>query len=197
MEKLVLKAEIRGENEKNNELRASKIIPWVVYGHSQENKKIKFNNSDLLRTYRVAWENHIVSLELEGKKIDVLFHDVQLDPVTDLFLHIDLLAITAWEKVTTHIPLVFVWNSKAKAEWAIIEESIKELEVKCLPTDLIDNFEVDLSLLEKEWDIIRVSNLNIDSKYEVLTNKDDVIAAATKAKVSETTEEASTEEETK
>lgn len=199
MEKIVLKSLKREAGECVKTLRASKIVPAVVYGHKQESTCIKLNNSDLIRAYRVAWQNHIVELDVDGKKMDVLFHEVQKAPVSWDFLHIDFYAITKGEKVHTHIPLVFVWTSKAKSEeWAIIEELTKQLEVKCLPTDLVDSFEVDLSKLEKTGDNIKVSDLNISSKFEVLSSADEVIAIAAKAKV-EKTEETSTEasEETK
>lgn len=183
MEKLILKWETRKIEESLKELRASKIVPAVVYWHKQEPIKLKMNNSDFLRTFRVAWENHIISLEVEGKKIDVLVHEVQRAPVSGDFLHVDFYAITKGEKVHTHIPLVFVWSSKASSEWAIIEELIKELEVKCLPTDLVDNFEVDLSKLENVWDNIKVADIKVSSKIEVLNHADDVVVVASKAKV--------------
>ncbi len=191
MEKLVLKSEIRSPEENVQHLRASKVIPAVVYWHKQESISLKFNNSDLLRAYRVAGENHVISLEVEGKKIDVLFHETQFHPVTGDFVHVDFYAIVAGEKVQTHIPLSFVWTSKAKIEeGAIIEELIKSLEVKCLPTDLVDSIEVDLSLLEKTGDNIKVSDVKVSSKIEVLNVADDVIAVAAKAKVEKVSDEA-------
>lgn len=182
MEKLVLKIENRTE-ENLKLLRSSKLVPWVVYWHKQEPIKVKFDNSDFLRTFRQAWSNHVVTLDLDGKKIDVLVHEVQREPVSSSFLHVDFYAITKWEKVHTEIPLSFVWSSKAASEWAIIEELIKEVEVKCLPTDLVDNFEVDLSLLAEIWDTIKISDLKVSSKIEILNSQDDVIAVASKPKV--------------
>lgn len=182
MEKLVLKIENRTE-ENLKLLRSSKLVPWVVYWHKQEPIKVKFDNSDFLRTFRQAWSNHVVTLDLDGKKIDVLVHEVQREPVSSAFLHVDFYAITKWEKVHTEIPLSFVWSSKAASEWAIIEELIKEVEVKCLPTDLVDNFEVDLSLLAEIWDTIKISDLKVSSKIEILNSQDDVIAVASKPKV--------------
>lgn len=192
MEKLVLKSEVRTQEENVRDLRASKTIPAVVYGHKQESISIKLNNSELLRVYRVAGENHIISLEVNGKKMDVLIHDAQFHPVTGDFLHVDFLALTAGEKVHTHIPLVFVGTSQAKIEeGAIIEELIKSIEVKCLPKDLVDSIEVDLSKLQKTGDNIKVSDLTIPSKLELVHHTDDVVAVAAKArveKVAETTE---------
>ena len=195
MKKITLKAELRLDTEKPKILRNAKTIPWVVYWYKQKNLKIKIDNSSLLKTYRIAWENHIVSLDLEWKKIDVLFQEVQNNPITWDFLHIDFLAISAWEKVTANIPLIFIWNSKAKTEWAIIEELIKEVEVKCLPKDLVDNFEVDLTLLKEIWDNIKVWDLVVNDKIEILNNKNDVLVVASKFKEVKEEEVSSVNEE--
>lgn len=184
MEKVVLKSQKREAGENVKELRASKVVPAVVYGHKQEAVTIKMGSSDVLRAYRSAGENHIVSLDIDGKKLDVLFHEVQKAPVSGDIIHVDFYAITAWEKVHTHIPLVFVGVSKAKTEeGALVEEVLRQVEVKCFPTDLVDNFEVDLSKLEKTGDNIKVSDLNIPAKFEVLSWADEVVAVAAKAKV--------------
>jgi len=180
MEKLTLKAEQRNKEESLKKIRSSKKIPCVVYGHKQESETLKVDYSDFLRTYRKAWENHIITLELNSKKMNVLIHEVQKNPITWDFIHIDFYTVTAWEKVHTKIPLKFVWNSKAAQEWAIIEELVKELEVKCLPTNLVDNIEVDLSSLKEIWDTIKVSDLNIDKKFDILTPKEEVIVLAWK-----------------
>lgn len=198
MEKLVLKSEVRTQEEDVRALRASKTIPAVVYGHKQEAVSIKLNNSELLRVYRVAGENHVIALEVNGKNVDVLVHDVQFHPVTGDFLHVDFLAITAGEKVHTHIPLSFVGKSKAQSEeGAVLEELIKSLDVKCLATDLVDSIEVDLSKLEKTGDHIKVGDLKISSKIEVLNGADEVIAVAAKSKAEKVEETVEATEEAK
>lgn len=199
MEKLVLNAEIRTSLEKLKDLRASKILPAIVYWHSQEPISIKLDYSEFLKTFRKSWESHIIDLKIWGKELEVLVHSVQKDPVTWDYLHIDFYAITKWESVHTKIHLKFVWNSEAVKEWAILEEHIKELEIKCMPRDLVDSFEVDLSLLKEMWDSIRVSDLGIDSsKYNIITNHGDVIVSAAKpAKVEVKVEENTVVNETK
>lgn len=183
MEKVVLKSQKREAAECVRTMRASRVVPAVVYGHKQAATSVKLGASDVLRAYRVAWENHVVELEVDGKKLDVLFHDVQKAPVSGDIIHVDFYAITKGEKVHTHIPLVFVGASKAKTEeGAIIEELVKQLEVKCLPTDLVDSFEVDLSKLENVGDNIKVSDLKISSKFEVIDAQSEVIVLAAKSK---------------
>jgi large subunit ribosomal protein L25 len=180
MEKLNLVAEVRSTTEKLSEVRAAKNIPAVIYGHNAENMIIKMNNSDFLRTFRKSGESHIISLEVAGKKHDVLVHDIQREPVSGDFLHIDFIFVIKGEKVHTNIPLNFIGESAAVKEGAILDEHLKDIEVKCLPTDLVDAFDVDLSALVNMGDSIRVSDLAIDVKYNVLTKLDDVVVTAAK-----------------
>ncbi len=203
MKKIELTAEIRNTDEKLSDIRANKQVPWVVYGHHQEPISLKVSNSDMIKIINTVWKSHIISLEVGKKKMSVLIHEIQKHPVIWNFTHIDFYAITEWEKLHTHIPLSFVWESEAKKLWAIIEEHIKEIEVKCLSKDLVDNFEVDLSLLKEFNDVIRVSDLNIDTKkFDLITKADDIVVIASEPAVQKieepviaTTEE--TKEETK
>jgi large subunit ribosomal protein L25 len=167
------------KNEKIKELKHSKIVPGVVYWKNQEPISIKMNNSELLKTYRKAWDSTIVNLKVWKKDLEVIFHSIQRFPVSWDFQHIDFYAITRWEKLNTKITLNFIWDSEAKKEWWIIEELTRELEIQCLPKDLVESFDVDLSLLKKIWDSIKVSDLNIDTKkYSILTNIWDIVVMA-------------------
>lgn len=92
MEKLVLKSEKRDALECVRTLRASKVIPAVVYGKNQESTSVKVDNSSLLRVFRVAGTTNTISLELDGKNIDVIVKDFQRHPVTNDFMHVDFYA---------------------------------------------------------------------------------------------------------
>lgn len=193
MENLNLNAQARNTEEKLKDIRAAKMIPAVVYWKNQEPIAIKMDNSEFIKLFRVSGESHIINLNIGKKSIEVLVHDFQKEPVRGDFLHVDFFAITKGEKVHTKIHLTFVGTSKAVKEWAILEEHLKEVDVKVLPKDLVDSFEVDLSKLENIGDVIRVSDLKISSKFDVLTNSDDIVAIASKPAKVETEEVAATE----
>jgi len=191
MEKITLQAEIRNIDGRNKELRAIKKLPAVVYGKNQEAINIVLDYSEFLKTFRKTWESHIINLQVGKKEIEVLVHEIQREPVSGDFIHIDFFAITKGEKLTTNIKLNFVWTSKAVKEGGILEELHKELEVKCLPKDLVDNFEVDLWSLNEIEDTFRISDLKIDfKKYETILPSDEVLVLIGKPKVhsEETTE---------
>lgn len=201
MKKIELTAEIRNTDEKLSAIRKNKQVPWVVYGHHQEPISLKVNNSDMVKIINTVWKSHIISLEVWKKKISVLIQEMQKHPVRWDFTHIDFYAITEWEKLHTHIPLNFVWESEAKKLWAILEEHIKEIEVKCLSKDLVDSIDVDLSSLKEFNDVIRVSDLKIDSsKFDLITKADDIVVIASEPavqKVEEPVVVATTPEEDK
>lgn len=181
MENLSLNATLRSTTEKLKELRASKKLPCVVYGHKTESIAITLDYSEFLKTFRKSWESHIITINIDKKSIDVLVHDIQKAPVSGDFIHIDFYAFTKGEALQTNISLNFIWTSAAVKEGAILDEHLKMVEVKCLPKNLVDTIDVDLSLLKNMGDSLRVSDLNIDSsKLEILTNQDDVVVTASK-----------------
>jgi large subunit ribosomal protein L25 len=116
MENLNLNAEIRTTEEKLSEVRASKMVPAVVYGKHQEPIMLKMDNSDFLRTFRKAGESHIINLKAGKTELEVLVHAIQKEPISGEFLHIDFLALTRGEKVTTKIALNFIGESQAVKE---------------------------------------------------------------------------------
>lgn len=179
MEKFTLTAEKRNKEDRLLDLRNSKMIPSIVYGKTQESTQIKVDYPSFLKLFRRAGTNHIIHLSVESKKMDVLVHDIQKNPVTWDFIHIDFYAITAGQKISVEIPLKFIGESQAKRDGAIIEEHMDVLEVKCSPKDLIDFIEVDMSALAAIGDNIKVSDLNIDtSKYEIESDLESVVISA-------------------
>jgi large subunit ribosomal protein L25 len=152
------------------------------------------NNSDFLRLFRKSGESHIITISVDGKKIDVLVHDIQREPVSGDFLHIDFIIVKKGEAVHTNIALNFINESPALKEGAILEEHLKSIEVKCLPKFLVDGFDVDLSQIKETGDSIRVSDLNLKSDYTILNKADDVVVSASKPKKVIEVEENTTQE---
>ena len=191
MENINLNATIRSTEEKLSEVRASKMVPAVVYGKHQEPIHLKMGNSEFLKTFRKSGESLIINLKAGKDDLEVLVHEIQREPVSGDFLHVDFYAITRGEKVHTKIALKFIWDSLAVKEWAILDEHMKEIEVKVLPKNLVESIEVDLSVLKEMGDSIKLSELNIDlEKFEVLTADDVVVSATKPAKVEEISDEA-------
>lgn len=178
MEKLTLVAASRDTETKLSTIRGNKKVPAVVYGHKITAQAITVGASELLKVFRKSGKTHIVELTLEGKKQDVLIHEVQRAPVSGDFLHVDFFAVSATEKIHVQIPVHLVGVSPAQVQGGLIEQNMHLVEVKCLPKNLVDAFEVDLSKLENLGDIIHVKDLAIDAtKFDILSDLDGSIVS--------------------
>ncbi len=169
------KREILGKQVK--QLRKEGFIPAIVYGHKFKNIPLKINLDNFLGIFREAGESTIIKLEIEGNKTyDVLIHDVLRDPISEKILHIDFYRIKADEAITTEIALILENTSPAvKDLGGILITNLRSIRVKALSKDLPHDIKVDISLLKNFNDHIKVSDLPISGKVEVLTEPKDII----------------------
>ena len=144
-------------------------VPGVIYGKKVASTPIMIDTPDLLRVFREAGFSHIVEVTLEGKKHQAIIHDVDVHPVSGQFLHFDLLAVSATDKLTVNVPIKLTGESQAARDGAIIDHVLEDIEIRCLPADIPEQLTVDISKLEKIGDSIRVSDLPLDpKKHEIL-----------------------------
>lgn len=180
MTTFAISADIRDASEKTSHIRASKKVPGVVYGKTQDPISFTVDSSDFLRLYRKAGESNIIDLKVGKLDLEVLVHQTQKHPVTGEFTHVDFYAITRGEKLSTKITINFIGDAPAVKEGAIIQEIVKEIEVQCLPRNLVDHFDADLSLLKEEGDTVRFEDLGVDAeKFDHQYEADMTIATAT------------------
>lgn len=186
MEKINLKVSLRDKGNLNKARKEGKI-PAVLYGQEKENKNIWVDDVSFKKVFDKAGENTVVEVELEGgKKENVLIYDYQLDALSGRFAHIDFLRVNMKEEVETEIPLVFVGEAPAiKEKGGILVKVLDEVEVKCLPGNIPQEFEVDLSKLVDFEDRITISDLTIPEGVEILDNPDTVVASVSEPRSEE------------
>ncbi len=179
MEKIVLKAKLRNiDQDKAKKVRREGWLPMVVYGQKKENLNVVVDFNDFVKIYRVAGNNTIVELDIEGKdKENVLLVEVDYHPLTDLARHADALRVNMTEKITTSVPISFVGMSKAvKDLGGTFIANISSFDVTCLPIDLPKVIEVDISSLNTFEDMIHVKDIIISDKVKIERELDDVVA---------------------
>jgi len=178
MEKLTLIASARDTETKLSTIRGEKKVPAIVYGHGITAQAVIVGASDLLKVFRKSGKTHIVELTLDGKKQDVLIHETQRAPVSGDFLHVDFFTVSATEKIHVQIPVHLIGTSPTQIQGGLVEQNMHTVEVKCLPKDLIDAFEADLSKIENLGEIIHVKDLSIDTKkFDILSDLDGAIVS--------------------
>ncbi len=179
MEKFVLTSESRDTAVKTSEIRHSKKIPAVVYGHGFAPKAVSVDNSEFLKVFRKAGGTHIVELSIDGKVQSVLIHETQRDPVRGDFWHIDFFAVNSKEKIHVQIPVILIGKSQAVVEGAEVVQNLHTIEVKVLPADLVDSIEVDITALVKVGDTVHVSDIIGNyKKFEIITPGTEAIISA-------------------
>ena len=186
MEKINLKVTLRGEENLKQE-REKGMIPAVLYGQKKENKSLWLEELAFGKVFEKAGENTVVVLDLEGgAKDNVLICDYQIDPLSGKFRHVDFLRINMKEDVETNVPLVFVGEAPAvKEKGGILIKVLDEVEVKCLPGNIPQEFEVDLTKLVNFEDVIAISDLAIPEGVEILDDPETVIASVSEPRSEE------------
>jgi len=182
---ITLKANNRDPKNKSvsvSNIRAEGLIPAVVYGPKFVNTSISINYQEFVRTYNKHGETTLIVLDIDGKKVNTLIHEMTLNPVTNKVQHIDFYAPEAGKKVHANVPLNFINESAAVKAGAQLVKVMHELEVEALPENLPHSIDVDLSKLATADDVVTVADLVLPKGVETELESDEVVASTTIAK---------------
>lgn len=179
---LKLTAQLREPKEK----LSADFIPAVLYGKGVANKNLKIKKIDFDKAFSKAGESNLIDLDFGDGSVKVLVKDYQKDAVKGFFTHADFYQVNMKEKITAEIPLHFIGESKAIKELggALIKD-MDALEVECLPGDLVDHIDVDISVLNTYDDAIRVNDLKLAKGLSLVQHTNEVVAAVMAPKVEE------------
>lgn len=177
MESINLEVKIRAKEEKK--AHYEKMIPAILYGRDMENVMLWVNQKAFNKTLKEAGESTIIDLVVQGQKEPhkVLVYDLQRDPVSGKFNHVDFFRVKMDEEITTEVELEFVGEAPAvKEQGGVLIKNIDAVSVRCLPADLPGSITVDISSLETFEDHICIKDLPISDKVKIDIDKDTVVA---------------------
>ncbi|MDP3953315.1 MAG: 50S ribosomal protein L25 [bacterium] len=179
METLELKAEKRALLGKGvNSLREGGLLPAELYGRGVENVHLALSTTDFDKVYRAGGENTIVNIKFGDESRPVLIHDVQMDPVSQQILAVDLYQVDLKEKIITNVPLEFVGESLAVEELeGVLIKALDEVEVEALPMNIPHSIEVDISVLDDFSKSISVSDLKVSGDFIIKTDPETGVAS--------------------
>jgi large subunit ribosomal protein L25 len=187
MEKVVLNAERRDVMGKQvKALRRAGKLPAVIYGRHTEPIKISLDAHSASLTLGRLTSSSLVTIALDGQEYPALVREKQRDYIKNRLLHVDFLAVSLTESIRASVSVNFVGLSMAVKDYnAVLVTNLQSLEVECLPTDLPERIDVDISVLERPGDGIRVRDIVVSDKVRLLDDPDTMVAVATFAKVEE------------
>ncbi|PIP67918.1 MAG: 50S ribosomal protein L25 [Candidatus Omnitrophica bacterium CG22_combo_CG10-13_8_21_14_all_43_16] len=156
MDFVELKASLREEKgkEKNKKLRTAGLVPGVVYRKGEATLSLKVDSKSLSKALHTdAGENVIIKLFVEGDKKKkeriVVIKELQRNPFKDTLVHLDLNEISLTETLKVKVPLMAKGEAiGVKQEDGVLQHVMWEVEVECLPTNIPDKIEVDITNLK-------------------------------------------------
>lgn len=165
--------------EKANVLRRGGKVPGVVYGNVKGSLQLSCDEQALLKAYNKAGESTLVELDMDGQKIPVLFHALDLDPVTYRPAHVDFYAVDMKKEIDASVPLKTVDDAPAvKEHGAIIVTPVDHLKVRCLPADLPQFLTVSIAGLKAFHDTVTVAQISVPKGVTILDDATTVVALA-------------------
>ncbi len=185
-----VKRDGRGKNEANR-MRTAGRIPAVVYGSKKDGKApegvaLAVDPKALLRIlHSDSGANTLINLKVDGTEARVMVKEYQLDPITHHLLHADFYALAMDKAITVTVPIVVKGESRGvKLEGGIVDFVTREIEVQCLPTNIPDHIDVDVTELMMNQSI-RVKDLAQSDKWKAITDGETMIVHVVMPKAEE------------
>lgn len=156
-------------------LRRAGLFPGIVYGVGKTPCNVQVDQKAFLTALGGHVNEHaILDLEIKGQDVrKVLLQEVQHHPITDQIMHADFHEISMTEKLRIEIPVHLVGEPVGVTQFGgVLEHLVREITVECLPTDIVEAFDVDVTGL-KIGDKLTAGDIALDAaKYTLITAKD-------------------------
>ncbi|MFA5322458.1 MAG: 50S ribosomal protein L25 [Smithella sp.] len=189
MEVTDLAAQVRKEQKKgpSRRLREKGFVPAVFYGRSAENILLAVNNDALIKLHKDKKDHAFIKLIIDDggdKKIEKLslIKELQLQPLTGKLYHADFYEVDVKRKITMDVSLNFIGKAIGVESGGELQHLKREVKVSCLPLDLPDHIDVDITNLEI-GDSIKIRDLKVAEGITLLDRPDTSVAAVAVVKV--------------
>lgn len=165
MKEVILEASVRKSTGKGSarQSRLAGNIPAVVYGPEIESFPIEVSEKAMRQAVKEGSFNSIFDLQVDGKVNKVLIRDIHRDPISLKVTHLDFHAISMNKPIRLSVPIVLKGESiGVKTDGGILQSAMREIEISCLPKDIIDHIEIDISNLAV-GDSIHIRDINVEN----------------------------------
>ncbi len=194
MEHFILSAEKRDGIGKGvaRKLRMKGFIPGVLYGPDTDPARLSVKTVSVAAFIRkFGHSNRLIDLDLEGDNRKVIIRELQRDPVSGALEHIDLYQVSMTRKLTLTVGVKLVGTPEGAKLGGILQHIVRDIEIACLPDDIPETIEVDVSHLEI-GDSVHVSDIKVE-KIDILIEQKRTIATVVPPTVVKTAAEEAAE----
>jgi len=161
----VVNAEVRTDKGKGSSRRlrrTTNLIPAIIYGGKQEPVSLTLKHNEIIKSLESeAFYSHILTINIAGKEESAILKDLQRHPARDEIMHADFLRVSKDQPINVHVPIHFTNEENCiggRMEGGAISHQASDVEITCLPGDLPEYIEVDMTDVHVE-SIIHLSDL--------------------------------------
>lgn len=193
MERMQVQAKPRTPSSKGQlkKLRSEGLVPGIVYGKNTDATAVAVESKDINTiVHSAAGANTLVDLSVGGKTETVIIKELERDILLqDRFTHVDFLQISLKDKLEIQVPVVLTGEAPGVKDGGIIQQSLREVAIKCLPTEIPDQIELDISNLGL-GETLTVGDLNVPAGSEFISDAHEAVVTVISPRVAEDAEEA-------
>ena len=171
----VSKRELSNKKSFVKNLRNNGEIPGVYYSHDSK-ESIPFMVAQKVLREALKSNAQVYKINVGNKLCDVIIKSMQYHPMTEEIVHIDLYGVDMDTKVIVKVPIIITGQAIGIKEGGVLNQNMTELEVECLPSDIPQNIEVDISDLAL-GDALRLENITVSEKLELVGDNETLIAS--------------------
>lgn len=181
MEWVTLKVSVRDKKGTKNcrRMRKGGTVPAVLYGRKEPEQLLSIDKKEAAKL--LAQHIHLVNLAMPGATEKVVVRDIEYDGLLEEVKHIDFVRIALDEMLNISVDIILKGHPKGVTEGGVLEQNLRALNIKCLPTAIPDKIELDISGLELEG-LLRVKDIKLPKDVTAVTDGEVVVAGVHKPK---------------
>lgn len=174
----VLDAKERSEfrNSVLTKIRGEGNIPAVVYGSKMENKSIYLNGPQFFKVIKRVGRNGVMSLDIDGKKIDVILSDYQEDPISKDIVHLDFRAVDMSQEITATVRVTLTEDAAGVKDGGVLQQPLYEISITATPADIPSAIEVDVANLQVN-ETITIADIRGKYPFKINHEDDETVAS--------------------
>ncbi|RFB10952.1 50S ribosomal protein L25/general stress protein Ctc [Bacillus sp. HNG] len=166
---------VKDKNSTLTKIRQAGNIPAILNGPNQS-QPIYVSSTDFLKTIRETGRNGIIKLSINNNQHSVMLHDVQTDPIKSEVIHADFLIVNMSTEVTVDVNLNLVGEAVGVKDGGVLQQSIHQISISALPTDIPQTIDVDVTNLGV-GDVIKLEDIDSNGKYTINQDLSQVVAS--------------------
>ncbi|MGE7912448.1 50S ribosomal protein L25/general stress protein Ctc [Lysinibacillus xylanilyticus] len=168
---LSVKKREAGHRSTLTQLRKGGAIPAVIYGYSLDSTPISISEKEFRKSIQKNGQNGVFSMELDGKKVNVVVSEIQQCSMKDEVNHIDFLAINMSEVIESEVPIKLVGESVGISVGGILMQPNLDVKIKVKPADIPEAIEVNITEL-KVGETITVADIRDKIEFDIISEND-------------------------